>query len=846
MTWQKVKQRGSSAAHLCHRRILLLAGAATLAGLLSSCQAEESININNNQREEIVAAEVVDNDGGLDDPNAPEMAPIEDFTDGTTTDDVVEDEEEVLCVPAVSTPSVALDQEEKGEDGSTASASFLGADPAVEEAAAAAEAAALSITNTVIVDPDPPAADVVTFGAGTADTVDTADGAAGAAGPENGSQQHDPDAGDGGNGEGGGGGGGEAVHVSSELDGVGNKSTTESATGFDALANAMDDDEWGGTGRPEESTQDEDEGAPDVETKEEVKVVRLPTAADGDREGDKKNGGDVVNGHGNVHEVVASGVAELSVSTAVSFADGHRHDGHSESTIRVVGGGADADRNPAAAVFPALAAEGEEQQQPRQPMSSSTSGTGLSLDAQASVAPTAAAAAAATSVQGSDAAAASAPTAVRGNDLELNGDGSSSSNSSSTSSSHGDEDGGGAADGVPISLSQSSFGVTAGSAATVADREPQKPERPGDVSSSSTTAEGITSATVVADKDDVRPSRAEEAPHGGGDVGGMSGSAADRARSGSGSKKADRRPEGAEEKTEATAPSNHGSNGGGSNGSGGGRALATGHERHGGDVVGRGENSGEVEGGSEDANRSGGGGGHGGGTDIASGAGSGGGGRGGGTEFPRGSPEELAQRVRDMEAELVRKLLAEEDAKSLLDIWVEKAREYILTQTVPPTDAECDFSWSRLRCEPKCSCGARLRFGDYTPGRACRLLHPWERSPDLCSEGGEADAWDPSDEPALGRAVAAAAGALGRLRRAYEARVAPPSDPECTFSLEARRCEPQPQCRLRLRWGDVTLTSGCRLVAVPEEQRPPATIASAAAATASAAGRHENIDGSTH
>lgn len=140
---------------------------------------------------------------------------------------------------------------------------------------------------------------------------------------------------------------------------------------------------------------------------------------------------------------------------------------------------------------------------------------------------------------------------------------------------------------------------------------------------------------------------------------------------------------------------------------------------------------------------------------------------------------------------------------SITESWVEKAREYVLTQTVPPTDAECDFSWSRLRCEPKCSCGARLRFGDYTPGRACRLLRPWERSPDLCGEAGGAgaggEAWDPSDEPAFRRVLSAAAGALGGLRRAYEARVAPPTDAECYFSLETRRCEPQPLCRLRLR-----------------------------------------------
>lgn len=137
-----------------------------------------------------------------------------------------------------------------------------------------------------------------------------------------------------------------------------------------------------------------------------------------------------------------------------------------------------------------------------------------------------------------------------------------------------------------------------------------------------------------------------------------------------------------------------------------------------------------------------------------------------------------------------------------------------MTQTVPPTDAECDFNWSRLRCEPKCTCGARLRFGDYTPGRACRLLHPWERNPELCgsgvdgdgggvSEGGSSDggggAWDPSDEPAVTRVVAAAAGALGGLRQAYQARVAPPSDSECSFSFDTRRCEPMPLCRLRFR-----------------------------------------------
>ena len=132
--------------------------------------------------------------------------------------------------------------------------------------------------------------------------------------------------------------------------------------------------------------------------------------------------------------------------------------------------------------------------------------------------------------------------------------------------------------------------------------------------------------------------------------------------------------------------------------------------------------------------------------------------------------------------------------------WVERAREYVLTRTVPPTDAECDFSWSRLRCEPKCLCGARLRFGDYTPGRTCRLLHHWERSPEC-----EA-AWDPSDEPAVRRLAATLAWGLSSAKQAYEARVAPPSDPECVFDFQTRRCQPQSMCRLKFKVSVLTIS----------------------------------------
>lgn len=38
--------------------------------------------------------------------------------------------------------------------------------------------------------------------------------------------------------------------------------------------------------------------------------------------------------------------------------------------------------------------------------------------------------------------------------------------------------------------------------------------------------------------------------------------------------------------------------------------------------------------------------------------------------------------------------------------------------------------------------------------------------------------------------------------------MAPPSDPECRFNFETRRCEPQPLCRLRFRVSIVRIGGG--------------------------------------
>ena len=44
-----------------------------------------------------------------------------------------------------------------------------------------------------------------------------------------------------------------------------------------------------------------------------------------------------------------------------------------------------------------------------------------------------------------------------------------------------------------------------------------------------------------------------------------------------------------------------------------------------------------------------------------------------------------------------------------------------LDEAAPRTDAGCRFSLGQMQCEPSERCALRYRFGDFSPGRACRL-----------------------------------------------------------------------------------------------------------------------------
>ncbi|CAN0025224.1 unnamed protein product [Ectocarpus fasciculatus] len=822
MTGQRKEKRRRPVACLRYRRMLVLSSLFSLVVLLCCCcepaqaSSGDSGNSNSNSNDARQPAEmppadddVVDNDDSVDAAGDAARVPGSDSVEDTLRMNArsghVEDAEEVGKPTAAATSGL---DEGAGEEDGGGSVPLTPADPAALGAASLAGAAASSSGMT---------SDQRATQAGAADQEDAVDimqqydAAAphSAAGPvdvdadtpssavtsaadaiqgselDQNSHQHDTNilaVGDEGGDSGGGG-----LSVSTEFDAGREKSLTAaeaaSAPGVDTAEDRPRNegerkDETlrlkGNGGKEAGGPRDEtdrpgglDELVEEEETKEAVRRGESPMTD-----------GDYGEAAGNSSEEIRSGATRLGVSTAA--ADDSEV---ADSATADVGGDTDAEPTAAAAAAALAAEESEEQRLP--PVQPPASEKEPSLDAQSSD-----------------------TDAVQAKDI----------GGEALSPAAGDDDA--EADGF-ASDGEGDSAAGTGTSTASAGGETQSVRTPSGTSSPPESAAAVGSELG----EELFNAEGSSGSYSGGGGGGGGGGGADDHGVADGGPADGHRPM---EDSDVEAKSDDHSSRRTSGGSGG-RKDAKEHQKH----DGQGENK-KVRESREEAYP------HHGGDDVDGGGDGASGSSGGAAEFLRGPPEEMAQRVRDMETELVRKLLAEEDAKSLLDIWVERAREYVLTQTVPPTDAECDFNWSRLRCEPKCTCGARLRFGDYTPGRACRLLHPWERNPELCgggvdgdagggsgggNSGGGGGAWDPSDEPAVRRVVAAAAGALGGLRQAYEARVAPPSDSECSFSFETRRCEPQPLCRLRFRWGDLAPSSACRLAggASSDEKKHRAT-----------------------
>ena len=68
-----------------------------------------------------------------------------------------------------------------------------------------------------------------------------------------------------------------------------------------------------------------------------------------------------------------------------------------------------------------------------------------------------------------------------------------------------------------------------------------------------------------------------------------------------------------------------------------------------------------------------------------------------------------------------------EDEKSLLEVFGDAAKTWLLNHLAPTSDKQCQFNWKLARCEPRCQCSLQYRFGDYTVGRSCRMVRSRRR-----------------------------------------------------------------------------------------------------------------------
>mmetsp|Transcript_31116 Transcript_31116/g.39032 ORF Transcript_31116/g.39032 Transcript_31116/m.39032 type:complete len:200 (-) Transcript_31116:260-859(-) len=124
---------------------------------------------------------------------------------------------------------------------------------------------------------------------------------------------------------------------------------------------------------------------------------------------------------------------------------------------------------------------------------------------------------------------------------------------------------------------------------------------------------------------------------------------------------------------------------------------------------------------------------------------------------------------------------------------------------------------SHWRCDPQCECAIKFKFGDYSPGRACRKKAIDELDP-------RCDPYDGDDicltEKFAGFVVKMAKKAVQLAKKAKDftfTHIVPKTDAECKFnvrkSLKERRlvCHPDPACSFQFKLGDFHLGRSCRL-----------------------------------
>eukprot|EP00904_Undaria_pinnatifida_P012801 jgi/Undpi1/8651/HiC_scaffold_25.g11116.m1 len=141
------------------------------------------------------------------------------------------------------------------------------------------------------------------------------------------------------------------------------------------------------------------------------------------------------------------------------------------------------------------------------------------------------------------------------------------------------------------------------------------------------------------------------------------------------------------------------------------------------------------------------------------------------------------------------------DDEALLERIGRLVVQWVNTRLTPRTDDECKWNWGRWRCDPQCSCVYKYRFGDYAPGRSCRLRPPDERDLDTCDP-------EAGNEVSLLEKLAAFVGRSAKRTWRFTAEnVIPQTDKDCRFSLahslEEKRfvCSPRKSCAFHYKSG---------------------------------------------
>uniref|UniRef100_A0A7S0CK99 Uncharacterized protein n=1 Tax=Proboscia inermis TaxID=420281 RepID=A0A7S0CK99_9STRA len=98
--------------------------------------------------------------------------------------------------------------------------------------------------------------------------------------------------------------------------------------------------------------------------------------------------------------------------------------------------------------------------------------------------------------------------------------------------------------------------------------------------------------------------------------------------------------------------------------------------------------------------------------------------------FPSSAPRQSSPRLASRSNKLIYNVLNsldEDDERTYLDTFGEVSKIIMTHHVIPETDAECDFDWRSLRCEPHDICGGggcrfEYEFGDFHLGRSCWIF----------------------------------------------------------------------------------------------------------------------------